>query len=198
LLLVSPGDRRVRVEVGAGLKGKLSDEAAGRIIRDLIVPPSQQGDYSRGVDAGVHAIIGQLEENEEPEAISQEKKQAEGEPFFEGPDLTISERILFGSFIFGIIGMFTILGVLTPGAGWFLYLFLIPFWAIFPVVVVGTRGTLILLITYSVFFPVAKLVLAHKEWYRRALADLKSKGTAQIGGFTLRCGGGLSSTWSSR
>jgi len=41
--------------------------------------------------------------------------------------MSLIERILLGAFIFGIIGLFTILGVLTPGVGWFLYLFLIPF-----------------------------------------------------------------------
>ena len=38
-------------------------------------------------------------------------------------DLSIIERILIGAFVFGIIGLFTIIGVITPGVGWFLYLF---------------------------------------------------------------------------
>ena len=54
-------------------------------------------------------------------------------------------RILLGCFIFGIIGLFTIIGVMTPGAGWFLYLFLIPFWAMFPMIIVGVKGALVLL-----------------------------------------------------
>jgi len=31
--------------------------------------------------------------------------------------------------------------------GWFLYLFLIPFWAMFPVIIIGGRGTAALLVT---------------------------------------------------
>jgi len=62
-------------------------------------------------------------------------------------------RILLGAFIFGIIGLFTIIGVLTPGMGWFLYLFLIPFWAMFPIVVVGVRGALVLFLAYVIGFP---------------------------------------------
>jgi len=197
LLLVSPGDRRIRIEVGSGLKGKLSEVVAGRIIRDLMTPRFNQGDYNLGVEAGVHAIIGHLEGNEQPDAAPLKKEQAKSEPFFEGPDLPIFERILIGSFVFGIIGLFTIIGVLTPGVGWFLYLFLIPFWAMFPIIVVGTRGAFILLITYLVCFPVAKLVLARARWYREAKADLKSKGVAQIGGFTVRTGGRSRSSWSS-
>jgi uncharacterized protein len=113
-----------------------------------------------------------------------------------GPDLPLSERILFGSFIFGIIGLFTVIGVLTPGVGWFLYLFLIPFWALFPIVIVGTHGALTLLVTYLVAFPIAKLALRRTARYRKAQTSLTHKGKATIGGFTLTSGGSGSS-WSS-
>jgi uncharacterized protein len=112
------------------------------------------------------------------------------------PDLGLSERILFGSFIFGIIGLFTVIGVLTPGVGWFLYVFLIPFWAMFPIVVVGTRGALTLLIIYLVTFPIAKLLLRRTAWYKKAQTSMKHKGKASIGGFTFSSGGSGSS-WSS-
>ena len=198
LLLVSPADRRIRIEVGSGLRGKLSDASAGRIIRDLMAPRFDEGDFDSGIAAGVHAIISGLEGNEQPENMLPEGVPAVDEPFFEGPDLSITERILIGSFIFGIIGLFTIIGVLTPGVGWFLYLFLIPFWAMFPIVVVGTRGALIFLVAYLIGFPVAKLVLAQAKWYRRAKEDLKRKGVAQIGGFTVTGSRASSSSWSSR
>jgi len=87
--------------------------------------------------------------------------------------------------------------VLTPGVGWFLYLFLIPFWAMFPIVVVGTRGTLIILITYLVGFPLAKLVLTRSTWYSKAKAALHGMNAAEIGGFTVRRGIGSRSSWSS-
>ena len=53
-------------------------------------------------------------------------------------------RILLGAFIFGIIGLFTFIGIMTPGVGWFLYVFLIPFWAMFPIIVVGSTGARLL------------------------------------------------------
>ena len=114
---------------------------------------------------------------------------------FEDPDLSLTERILFGAFIFGIIGLFTVIGVVTPGMGWFLYFFLIPFWAMFPIIVVGVDGALRLLVTYLVAFPVAKILLARRPWYRKAREDLKTKGKAHLGGFTL--GGGSRSSDSS-
>ncbi len=197
LLLVSPGDRRARIEVGAGLSEKLTDASADRIVRDLMAPQFQQGDYDQGIDAGIHAIIGQLEGNEQAGAEPAKDNQAKSDSSFEGSDMAISERILFGAFIFGIIGLFTVIGVMTPGVGWFLYIFLIPFWAMFPIVVVGTRGALILLIIYLVCYPVAKVVLARFRWYKGASMDLASKGIAHIGGFTLRSGGKAGSFWSS-
>jgi hypothetical protein len=74
---------------------------------------------------------------------------------FNTSDLAWPERILRGAFIFGVIGLSTFVGLMTPGVGWFLYVFLIPFWAMFPLVIVGARGTLIVLATYVVGYPIA-------------------------------------------
>ena len=194
LLLISPEGQRIRIEVGSGLKGKIPDDLAARIIRNLMAPPFQDGDYNRGVDAAVHAIIGNLEGNAEEQAAAHPETPAADDEFFEGADLGILERILLGAFIFGIIGLFTFIGVVTPGAGWFLYLFLIPFWAMFPIVVLGVRGAFIVFIIYMIGFPIAKIRLARSGWYQKAKSDLAKKGFAQIGGFTLKGG---ASPWSS-
>jgi uncharacterized protein len=94
--------------------------------------------------------------------------------------------------------LFTIIGVLTPGMGWFLYLFLIPFWAMFPIIVVGGTGTLVILGTYLVAFPIAKLIVGRTKWYKKAAKGLKTKGRAKIGGFMLSSSGSSSSGgWSS-
>jgi len=50
LVVVAIQDRQVRIEVGYGLEGKVSDAQAGRIIRDLIVPKFRQADYAGGLD----------------------------------------------------------------------------------------------------------------------------------------------------
>ena len=70
-----------------------------------------------------------------------------------------------------------------------MYLFLIPFWAMFPIVIVGTKGALVCFFTYLIVYPAAKLYLKHTPWYEKAQADLKTKGKASIGGFTLTSGG---------
>jgi len=207
LLLVAPADRRLRIEVGYGLEGTLTDVAASRIIRNVITPRFKDGNFDAGIEEGVHAIVGQLTGSETvansaggdaPAAAGSAPPAAaeQQDSLFDGPDLPLTERILFGAFIFGIIGLFTIIGVLTPGVGWFLYLFLIPFWAMFPIVVVGGTGTLILLGIYLVGFPLAKLFVSRRPWYEKANRDLKKKGSARVGGFTIGGSSG-SSSWSS-
>lgn len=196
LVVVAPGERRMRIEVGYGLEGRLTDLEAGRIIRNVMAPRFKEGDFDGGITEGVAAIIAQLQGEDSP-ASEPAAATPQKDSFFEGPDLGLIERILIGSFIFGIIGLFTAIGVLTPGAGWFLYFFLIPFWAMFPIVVVGTTGAFVLLLIYLIGFPAAKIILSRTAWYQRAGKQLKKKGRARIGGFTITSGGGGIGGWSS-
>ncbi|MEE4241317.1 MAG: TPM domain-containing protein [Desulfopila sp.] len=57
LLLIAVQDRKVRIEVGYGLEGTLTDLTAGRIIRNDILPYFKQGNFNLGVLAGVNAIV---------------------------------------------------------------------------------------------------------------------------------------------
>lgn len=57
LLVIAKEDRKLRIEVGYGLEGKLTDALSGRIIRQVIVPHFKRGDFEAGVEAGVDAII---------------------------------------------------------------------------------------------------------------------------------------------
>jgi uncharacterized protein len=56
LLLVSRDDRKIRIEVGYGLEGELTDLLAGRIIDNEITPHFRQGDFDGGIMAGVNAL----------------------------------------------------------------------------------------------------------------------------------------------
>lgn len=57
ILLVAKAERKVRIEVGRGLEGTLTDLVSGRIIRGDITPRFRQGDFDGGVTAGVTAIM---------------------------------------------------------------------------------------------------------------------------------------------
>jgi uncharacterized protein len=57
LLLVAVSDRKIRIEVGYGLEGSLTDLQAGRIIRNVILPQFKQGNFDQGIIDGVSAMI---------------------------------------------------------------------------------------------------------------------------------------------
>jgi len=57
LLLISKADRKIRIEVGYGLEGRLTDLLAGRIIDNEITPRFKQGDFDGGVVAGVTSMM---------------------------------------------------------------------------------------------------------------------------------------------
>lgn len=66
LLIVAPNERRLRIEVGYGLEGKLTDARAAAIIRDEMTPAFRQGHLKEGIDRGVLAILRTLEDANPP------------------------------------------------------------------------------------------------------------------------------------
>jgi uncharacterized protein len=57
LLVIAKNDRKLRIEVGYGIEGALTDVTARRIIDEDITPRFRAGDFSGGVTAGVRHII---------------------------------------------------------------------------------------------------------------------------------------------
>jgi uncharacterized protein len=55
LMLVAIAEREVRFETGYGLEGALPDGLQSRIVRELMAPGFREGDYARGIVAGVQA-----------------------------------------------------------------------------------------------------------------------------------------------
>jgi len=184
LVVVVPQDRKMRIEVGYGLEGTMPDAAAGNIIRTWMTPAFKAGNYDKGIEDGVAAIVARLEGRGEPS----DRTPAAAPASSGGSDVTPLPwwgLILFGLFIFGILGLFTFIGVATPGFGWFLYVFLIPFWGTFPSVILGWGGTALLLLVYVIGFPIAKLRLKRTAWYKQKAKMLKSGRPTTIGGFTI-------------
>jgi uncharacterized protein len=60
LLLVAPRERKVRIEVGYGLEGTLTDAISKLIITNAIVPRFKANDYAGGIDRGVDDVIAVL------------------------------------------------------------------------------------------------------------------------------------------
>jgi uncharacterized protein len=61
LLLVAKGDHALRIEVGYGLEGALTDADSKRIISEVIVPLFKHGDFYGGIAAGVERMIKVIE-----------------------------------------------------------------------------------------------------------------------------------------
>jgi len=57
LIVVAKNDRHLRIEVGYGLEGALTDVTSKRIIDEVITPKFKSGDFAGGVSAGVNRII---------------------------------------------------------------------------------------------------------------------------------------------
>lgn len=60
LLLIAKDDRELRIEVGYGFEGVLTDAKSSRIINEVITPRFKEGDYNSGVSNGVKEIVGLL------------------------------------------------------------------------------------------------------------------------------------------
>ena len=61
LLLIAKDDHRMRIEVGYGLEGVLTDAMSNRIISETIAPAFREGNYYEGIDAGLDQMMKLIE-----------------------------------------------------------------------------------------------------------------------------------------
>jgi uncharacterized protein len=60
LFIVAPAERKVRIEVGYGLEGQLTDAMTSQIIHDIILPNFKSGQVEAGILQGADAILAVL------------------------------------------------------------------------------------------------------------------------------------------
>lgn len=77
LIVVSSNQRESRIEVGYGLESIITDATAGRIQDYYMIPYFKNGDYSTGINEGVKAIIGIIQEDPEYSILALEETPAE-------------------------------------------------------------------------------------------------------------------------
>jgi len=65
LLVVAPNERKVRIEVGYGLEGKLTDARASKIINSVIIPEFKDGNFAKGIQNGADEILVIINSDEE-------------------------------------------------------------------------------------------------------------------------------------
>lgn len=101
LLLVAPKEKKIRIEVGYGLEGVLTDALSKLVIVNAIAPRFKAGDFSGGVSAGVDDIIAILttessEWSAKPE-LREDRSDDEGEIIIYE---LIAAALLFGLWMF--------------------------------------------------------------------------------------------------
>jgi uncharacterized protein len=78
LLIVAPHERAVRIEVGYGLEGALTDALSSNIIQSIIIPRFKRGDFEGGIVAGTQAVVAALAGEYTPEAKAPESRPTDG------------------------------------------------------------------------------------------------------------------------
>jgi len=90
VLIIAPNEREVRIEVGYGLEGKLTDALTSTIIQNEILSYFKQGDYEAGVVHGTQAILAVL-----GGAYTPTTGKSQGRPAFAFPLFLLLMFIIF-------------------------------------------------------------------------------------------------------
>jgi uncharacterized protein len=99
VLVVAKDDRKLRIEVGYGLEGALTDVTSKRIIDEVITPRFKAGDFAGGISAGVDRIIRVIDGEPLPAPAPRPQPSSD---FLSHVDL-LNPFTLFGIFIAGTI-----------------------------------------------------------------------------------------------
>lgn len=97
ILLVAKDDRKLRIEVGYGLEGALTDVTSKRIIDEIITPQFKAGDFAGGITAGVNQIIKVIDGEPLPAPVERSQSNAGTIDMIE----QFAPFLLFGVIIFG-------------------------------------------------------------------------------------------------
>jgi uncharacterized protein len=104
LLIIAKDDHTLRIEVGYGLEGVLTDAASKRIISEDIVPRFKQGDFYGGVSAGIDRMLGVIA----GEALPPSKQTAgdRGEPVRQLMPILLVLTLVLGGLLRSMLGRF--------------------------------------------------------------------------------------------
>jgi uncharacterized protein len=94
LLIVVPGERRVRIEVGYGLEGQLTDAISRYIIETSIIPRFKAGDFAGGIKSGIADIVEGLTKDDG--ALPLRAAEHETQPASDGPSSGTIALIVLG------------------------------------------------------------------------------------------------------
>jgi uncharacterized protein len=182
LLLVARDDRKMRIEVGYGLEHQLTNAQSGRILRNVLRPRFQNGDFDGGIEEAVNVIIGTLEG---ADVIPPDET---------GGQHDLPVRLGIFAFFLAVISVFAMTAIFSSGCNsWFLYVFLMPFFGAFPSALLHPKAGIIAVGGWAILFPVMKFLLRKtdfgKRWTEEHPGWTNWSGGGGGGGFS---GGGFS------
>jgi uncharacterized protein len=183
LVLIARDDRKMRIEVGYGLEGALTDALSSRILDEIMRPRFRAGDFGGGIEAATDVIARTIRGEQ---ALPAEAPP--GQSFADAP--WWGRAFGLGMFVL-VVGIFSVIAVFGPGCqSWFLYFFLMPFYLAFPAALVAPWFGAVMVALWLVAFPVLKLWLGRSTAGRAFLE--RHPGWAKIG--TSSCSSGRSSS----
>ncbi len=74
ILLIAKNDKKLRIEVGYGLEGSLTDIICHRIIQDIISPAFRQGNFYGGIHSGLTTIMKVIDGEDLPKPIRNNRR----------------------------------------------------------------------------------------------------------------------------
>ena len=146
ILIVAKEDRAMRIEVGRGLEGALTDVTSSRILDDTIAPLFKQGDFNGGVNAGLDQMIRVVDGEALPEP---DKDWTHEEPTRILPfPILLMGGLFLVTFLRGVIGKAPAAGVIGLGGAGYMY------WATSQLLVALGSGVVVFLVALVVSFGV--------------------------------------------
>lgn len=141
ILIVAKSDRTLRIEVGYGLEGALTDATSKRIIDQIIVPRFKQQDFYGGISAGVNAVIGVVDGEFLPSSISD--KRADERDIRQALPIIFVVALVLGQILRSVLGRLPgsmVTGGFVAVMAWFI------FGAVSMAIFAGVAGLLIALL----------------------------------------------------
>ncbi len=99
ILFVFVKEKKIRVEVGYGLEGTITDAYSSRVIRETMAPFFQRGDWAGGLNAGADALMAQIRKGEAPVDPMQSPSGAGGSASGFDPMFLVAIMVIFFVFI---------------------------------------------------------------------------------------------------
>ncbi len=197
LILLVVSDRKVRIEVGYGLEGILTDVYCKRVIRDIMIPEFKKGNFESGIEMGTNELIRVLEIGEPlPDPSLWQKFRT-----FKGSGEQSILRSLVGIFVILIIFLFAIIIAFHSDAqSLWTFFFLLIFFQWLPPVFFGFWGWVICNAIYILGFVFVRLTRDRLEFIQKISRSISdsidysegSSGGGSNSGSSGSSGGGFS------